>query len=90
MLPATYFVNPILSPLAYQSIRSPTGWTTLDLNQSAGRIVTKFEEFERLTSVHVNSTDDHMLVSGYTHGVKLYDIITGQVRKFMCSSVPLR
>lgn len=47
------------------------------------RIVKEFGKFERLTSVHVNSTDDHMLVSGYTFGVSLFDISTGSVR-FPC------
>ncbi|CAM9427135.1 unnamed protein product [Ectocarpus fasciculatus] len=44
-----------------------------------GRIVTEFAQFEKLTSVHINSTDDQMLASGYTYGVKLFDIGTGQV-----------
>lgn len=39
-----------------------------------------FSNFEKLTSVHVNSTDDHMLASGYTFGVRLFDLGTGQVR----------
>ncbi|CAB1107021.1 unnamed protein product [Ectocarpus sp. CCAP 1310/34] len=44
-----------------------------------GRIVTEFAQFEKLTSVHINSTDDQMLASGYTYGVKLFDLGTGQV-----------
>ena len=50
-----------------------------DRFSEAGRIVTEFSKFEKLTSVHVNSTDDHMLASGYTHGVRLFDVATGQV-----------
>ena len=53
------------------------------------RIVTEFSRFDRLTSVHVNSTDDHMLVSGYTYGVTLFDISTGKVCclvRFFCLS----
>ncbi|CAN0302078.1 unnamed protein product, partial [Ectocarpus sp. 13 AM-2016] len=37
-----------------------------------------FAQFEKLTSVHINSTDDQMLASGYTYGVKLFDLSTGQ------------
>ena len=51
-------------------------WTT----STGPKIVKEFKRFERLTSVHVNSTDDHMLVSGYTSGVSLFDISTGRVR----------
>ncbi|CAM9662216.1 unnamed protein product [Scytosiphon promiscuus] len=50
-----------------------------DRFSEAGRIVTEFEQFEKLTSVHINSSDDQMLASGYTYGVKLYDLGTGQV-----------
>lgn len=50
-----------------------------DRFSEAGRIVTEFSKFEKLTSVHVNSTDDHMLASGYTFGVRLFDVATGQV-----------
>ncbi|GKU98879.1 hypothetical protein SLEP1_g11814 [Rubroshorea leprosula] len=39
---------------------------------------TTYEDFEQLTSVHVNSTDDQFLVSGYSKGVALYDIGTGK------------
>lgn len=37
-----------------------------------------FADFEQLTSVHVNSMDDRLLVSGYTRNIALYDIGTGQ------------
>ncbi|KAI6695158.1 hypothetical protein NL676_022868 [Syzygium grande] len=36
-----------------------------------------FDDFEQLTSVHVNSMDDRLLVSGYTRNIALYDIATG-------------
>lgn len=42
--------------------------------------MSEFDPFQRLTSVHVNSTDDHMLASGYTFGVRLFDIETKQVQ----------
>ncbi|XP_020554554.1 COMPASS-like H3K4 histone methylase component WDR5A isoform X2 [Sesamum indicum] len=37
-----------------------------------------FDDFEQLTSVHVNSTDDRCLTSGYSKKVAIYDICTGQ------------
>ncbi|KAF3794274.1 DNA damage-binding protein 2 [Nymphaea thermarum] len=37
-----------------------------------------FEEFEQLTSVHVNSTDEYFLTSGNTKHVALYDIVSGK------------
>lgn len=36
-----------------------------------------FDDFEQLTSVHVNSMDDRLLVSGYTRNIAFYDIATG-------------
>ncbi|KAJ9170607.1 hypothetical protein P3X46_018703 [Hevea brasiliensis] len=43
-----------------------------DINCSTG--VVGFDDFEPLTSVHVNSTDDQFLASGYSKDVALYDI----------------
>ncbi|KAM7251445.1 hypothetical protein ACFE04_023328 [Oxalis oulophora] len=37
-----------------------------------------FDDFEQLTSVHVNSTDDQFLASGYSKNVALYDISSGK------------
>ncbi|KAL6952385.1 hypothetical protein U1Q18_039176 [Sarracenia purpurea var. burkii] len=37
-----------------------------------------FDDFEQLTSVHVNSTDDQFLTSGYSKHVALYDIDSGK------------
>ncbi|KAH1113552.1 hypothetical protein J1N35_006930 [Gossypium stocksii] len=45
---------------------------------SCGSSAVHFEDFEQLTSVHVNSTDDQFLASGYSKGVALYDISTGK------------
>ncbi|KAF3438826.1 hypothetical protein FNV43_RR17101 [Rhamnella rubrinervis] len=36
-----------------------------------------FDSFEQLTSLHVNSTDDQFLASGYSKDVALYDIGSG-------------
>lgn len=45
--------------------------------QSAATI-TKFDDFEQLTSVHVNSTDEKFIASGYSKNVSLYDIESGK------------
>ncbi|XP_028780579.1 uncharacterized protein LOC114751783 [Neltuma alba] len=37
-----------------------------------------FDEFDQLTSVHVNSTDELFLASGYSRNVALYDISNGK------------
>ncbi|KAH7295969.1 hypothetical protein KP509_26G001600 [Ceratopteris richardii] len=37
-----------------------------------------YEDFEQLTSVHVNSCDEYFLTSGYSRNVGLYDICTGK------------
>ncbi|XP_051140626.1 protein DWD HYPERSENSITIVE TO UV-B 1-like [Andrographis paniculata] len=37
-----------------------------------------FDDFEQLTSVHVNATEDQCLTSGYSKKVAIYDICTGQ------------
>lgn len=37
-----------------------------------------FDEFDQLTSVHVNSLDELFLASGYSKHVALYDINTGK------------
>lgn len=39
---------------------------------------TTFDNFEQLTSVHINSTDEQFLVSGYTRNIALYDMGTGK------------
>lgn len=37
-----------------------------------------YENFEQLTSVHINSTDEYFLASGYSRNVGLYDLCTGK------------
>ncbi|XP_071735184.1 protein DWD HYPERSENSITIVE TO UV-B 1-like isoform X2 [Rutidosis leptorrhynchoides] len=37
-----------------------------------------FDDFQHLTSVHVNATDDQILTSGYSKKVAVYDISTGK------------
>ncbi|KAF6142409.1 hypothetical protein GIB67_033836 [Kingdonia uniflora] len=39
--------------------------------------IVTFDEFEQLTSVHVNSTDEQFIASGYSNNVALYDIGSG-------------
>ncbi|KAJ1490563.1 WD40-repeat-containing domain protein [Baffinella frigidus] len=38
----------------------------------------RYEDFEHLTSVHINSEDTHFLVSGYSNDVSLYDLKVGK------------
>ncbi|KAL5706981.1 hypothetical protein ACHQM5_025085 [Ranunculus cassubicifolius] len=40
--------------------------------------ISKFDDFENLTSVHVNSTDEQFIASGYSKDVSLYDIGSGK------------
>lgn len=37
-----------------------------------------YDDFEQLTSVHINSTDDYFLASGYSKHVGMYDLRTGK------------
>lgn len=46
------------------------------IHESAGSVT--FDEFDQLTSVHVNSTDELFLASGYSNNVALYDISSGR------------
>ncbi|XP_024019793.1 uncharacterized protein LOC21392749 [Morus notabilis] len=58
----------------------------LDINQTlpkrsdscCGPADFAFESFEQLTSLHVNSTDEKLLASGYSKDVALYDLGTGK------------
>lgn len=50
-------------PGASRNGRSPTIYT--------------YDDFEQLTSVHINSTDDYFVASGYSNHVGLYDLRTG-------------
>ncbi|KAK6946022.1 WD40 repeat, partial [Dillenia turbinata] len=43
-----------------------------------GASSTIFDNFDQLTSVHVNSTDELFLASGYSRNVALYDIASGR------------
>ncbi|KAM4128285.1 hypothetical protein ACJW30_02G155400 [Castanea mollissima] len=37
-----------------------------------------YDDFEQLTSLHINSTDDQFIASGYSKNVALYDISSGK------------
>lgn len=50
--------------------------TTGGMSQSRGYVI--FDEFDQLTSVHVNSTDELFVASGYSNSVALYDINSGR------------
>jgi hypothetical protein len=41
--------------------------------------VKQYNPFEQLTSISVNSTNNHLCVSGYSNSVWLYDVATGAV-----------
>ena len=42
-------------------------------------IVHIYPKFNKLTSVHIDSQDCHMLACGYSNDVRLYDLATGTV-----------
>ncbi|KAG6408976.1 hypothetical protein SASPL_132004 [Salvia splendens] len=50
--------------------------TSRGMSQNRGNVI--FDEFDQLTSVHVNSTDELFLASGYSKNVALYDISSGK------------
>lgn len=52
--------------------------TVVDRFHSPDAAMRTFDEFEQLTSVHVNSTDELFLASGYSRHVALYDIASGK------------
>ncbi|KAK1410303.1 hypothetical protein QVD17_36838 [Tagetes erecta] len=58
-----YDINDTLSEVA-DDCRSSTG--------------VNFDDFQHLTSVHVNATDEQILTSGYSKKVAVYDISTGK------------
>lgn len=39
-------------------------------------IVAEYEPFEKLTSIHMNCSNQHLLISGYSTGAKIYDTVT--------------
>ncbi|KAF5727277.1 hypothetical protein HS088_TW22G00967 [Tripterygium wilfordii] len=47
------------------------------IGTSSGASSVSFDDFDQLTSVHVNSTDELFLASGYSKDVALYDINSG-------------
>ncbi|KAK2974508.1 hypothetical protein RJ640_018673, partial [Escallonia rubra] len=58
----------------YDLRRMPS--TTSGIYGTTGSVM--FDEFDQLTSVHVNSTDELFLASGYSKNVALYDINSGK------------
>ncbi|KAJ4716189.1 DNA damage-binding protein 2 [Melia azedarach] len=50
--------------------------TVRGMHYGAGSVT--FDEFDQLTSVHVNSTDELFLASGYSKNIALYDINSGR------------
>ncbi|XP_075672929.1 protein DWD HYPERSENSITIVE TO UV-B 1 [Castanea sativa] len=58
----------------YDIQKMPT--TNMGLYNTAGFVT--FDDFDQLTSVHVNSADELFLASGYSRNVALYDINSGR------------
>ena len=58
----------------YDIQKMPT--TNMGIYNTAGFVT--FDDFDQLTSVHVNSTDELFLASGYSRNVALYDINSGR------------
>ncbi|XP_008787136.2 uncharacterized protein LOC103705263 isoform X2 [Phoenix dactylifera] len=52
--------------------------TVTDQYCSMNASVHTFDDFEQLTSVHVNSTDEYFVASGFSKNVALYDIGSGR------------
>jgi WD40 repeat protein len=46
------------------------------------RVTTSFAKFDELTSVHVNATDERLLVSGYTNSAQIFDMETASVVRY--------
>ena len=44
-----------------------------------GETVQEFPKFDRLTSVHLNATNDRLLISGYSNNAVVYDMNTAQI-----------
>lgn len=57
--------------------------TLTDQISSLDACMHSFDEFEQLTSVHINSTDDYFLASGFSKHVALYDIGSGRRLQFL-------
>lgn len=52
--------------------------TVTDQYCSMNASVHTFDDFEQLTSVHINSTDEYFVASGFSKHVALYDIGSGR------------
>ncbi|CAA0807448.1 transducin family protein / WD-40 repeat family protein [Striga hermonthica] len=52
-------------------------YTSRQMHHNRGSVF--FDDFDQLTSVHVNSTDELFVVSGYSKDVALYDIGSGKL-----------
>ncbi len=42
-------------------------------------VVHRYQDYDKLTSVHLNCNDQYCLVSGYTKNAKIYDVETGNI-----------
>jgi WD40 repeat protein len=42
-------------------------------------VVKEYEQYDKLTCVHINSSNDYILASGYSRDARIYDLETGKV-----------
>ena len=68
-------------PFQYEgSDFEPSSWKRDELGPLPTRgVVQHYARFRKLTSVHIDAKDSHLLASGYDDSVRLYDLGTGQV-----------
>jgi WD40 repeat protein len=50
-----------------------------DINPTNNHIVKDYFKFDKLTSLHINSEDDYMLISGSTNNIRINDLETGAI-----------
>ena len=48
-------------------------------NNSNSNIIQEYQQFSKLTSIHLNADDNYMLVSGYSNNANIYDLNTGKI-----------
>ena len=48
-------------------------------DNNTNNVIKEYAVFDQLTSVHVNSSSNHLLVGGYTKNIRIYDIESQQI-----------
>ncbi|CAN8327474.1 unnamed protein product [Cochlearia groenlandica] len=75
MYPSMVIAGSANGSLKMYDIQKASSTVTTSSHSTSGSVT--FDEFDQLTSVHVNSTDQLFLASGYSKDVALYDIGSG-------------